>query len=69
MMNKCKIIIGKCNICGHVRGSDQDRVCHMEIYDPDEQWICPETKTPDRFMMALIAIAGCAGIAKFLGWW
>lgn len=67
-MNKCKIIIGKCSICGHVRESDQDRVCPMEIYDPVEQWKPHYESNPlEKLLMILVSVAGCFGIAKAFG--
>lgn len=60
--------IGICPTCGDVFDG-KIKSCPMEIYDPFDQWICSETKMADRVMIALIAVAGCAGIAKFIGWW
>ena len=67
-MNKCKITIGKCNICGHVRESESDHVCPMEIYDEVDQWKpYYESSLTEKLAIALIAIAGCFGLAKVFG--
>ena len=69
-MNKCKITIGKCSICGHVRESDQDSICPLEIYSSaDMSGIPYEYSVIEKILMAVIVIAGLAGLAKALGWW
>ena len=67
-MNKCKITIGKCSICDHVRESDQDRVCPLEIYShADISGIPYEYSVIEKILMVVIAIAGVFGLAKAFG--
>lgn len=71
-MNKhCKAKSGEtgtCPTCGDIFHGEP-KECLIAVNDYDGEWVYPATTIGDKLVMALIVVAGLAGLTKALGWW